>query len=873
MDSGQLAALQEEIEAISTGEGVRRFRKAYERAIETDPSRAAGYRTLLAKGLNPLIQEIDTWMASFDGKAGRRHVAYHFVTALGSETVAYLTLRHFLNGVAHGAPVTATAFNIATAVVDEVFLKRFQADAPAHYRRAIYALSNSKHEGHRRDGMKRQGRKAQEAGLLNRDDLDSLPRTSKVALGTALLDRAITSTGLCTLELTRKEPQRRRSRTGGMEYTLQPTAEMLSWLEQRLEALEELRPVWLPMVVPPLPWKKGGVRGGYRYGLKGRVPLVRGADREQVKALREADMPEVYEAMNRIQETPWTVNRRVLEVMDAVRKLGRPIAGIHPTEPQAPVVRPDTLDNEADPEFPAALEKYKAERTLWEREERDRRREVRNLDQMFLAIDSIGDAPRIYFPVTLDFRGRVYPIPNYLHFQGDDRQRGLLMFADGKPCGEAGRTWMALHLASCLDKCPMTGVKVSTFTLRDRLTLIEGLHLRILRTVREPLADLWWAGADKPWQFLAACFEWEQLHYHHDTAGDWSYCSGLPVAMDGTCNGLQHFAALLQDEGLAKAVNVSPSDVPQDIYSDIAADVQTAIEQDIANQDGTFAHGKKSYPVAALALSWLESGLLGRKMAKRPTMTFGYGSEAFGFAKQTLEYSRALDTYDGDRRLRDRTLQAFTRTPTDADPLKNTLSVASHYLADVLWDALIVRVSRASACMSWLKSNARAIAAGGKPVTWTVPVTGFPVRQPYWERKKVRIVTQLQGEMRYLVAWDRTALLSKHEQVNGISPNMIHSFDAAVLMLTVCNAGKRGLSHFSMVHDSYATVPADCDDLAEALRETFATFYTGGSVLSNMQEQLKAQVEDESRRDAMLPPPALGSLDCSGVLRSHYFFL
>lgn len=34
----------------------------------------------------------------------------------------------------------------------------------------------------------------------------------------------------------------------------------------------------------------------------------------------------------------------------------------------------------------------------------------------------------IYFPTFLDFRGRVYPNPNYLSYQSNDLARSLLTF-------------------------------------------------------------------------------------------------------------------------------------------------------------------------------------------------------------------------------------------------------------------------------------------------------------------------------------------------------------------------------------------------------------------------------------------------------------
>lgn len=59
---------------------------------------------------------------------------------------------------------------------------------------------------------------------------------------------------------------------------------------------------------------------------------------------------------------------------------------------------------------------------------------------------------------------------------------------------------------------------------------------------------------------------------HVNTA---TYVSHLPVHMDGSCNGLQHYAALGRDEAGGKAVNLLPSDKPQDVYKvgvDLAAE-------------------------------------------------------------------------------------------------------------------------------------------------------------------------------------------------------------------------------------------------------------------------------------------------------------
>lgn len=49
---------------------------------------------------------------------------------------------------------------------------------------------------------------------------------------------------------------------------------------------------------------------------------------------------------------------------------------------------------------------------------------------------------------------------------------------------------------------------------------------------------------------------------------------GLFFPQDGSCNGLQHYAALGRDVVGAASVNLAPCDVPQDVYSGVAQQVK-----------------------------------------------------------------------------------------------------------------------------------------------------------------------------------------------------------------------------------------------------------------------------------------------------------
>jgi DNA-directed RNA polymerase len=88
----------------------------------------------------------------------------------------------------------------------------------------------------------------------------------------------------------------------------------------------------------------------------------------------------------------------------------------------------------------------------------------------------------------------------------------------------------------------------------------------------------WWTKADDPWQCLATCME---LRAALESGNPHGYMSALPVHQDGTCNGLQHYAALGGDDQGAKQVNLDITDRPSDVYTFVADMVEKQIEKDL----------------------------------------------------------------------------------------------------------------------------------------------------------------------------------------------------------------------------------------------------------------------------------------------------
>ena len=74
----------------------------------------------------------------------------------------------------------------------------------------------------------------------------------------------------------------------------------------------------------------------------------------------------------------------------------------------------------------------------------------------------------------------------------------------------------------------------------------------ILKSAESPSTHTWWQQFDSPWQLLSACMEIsEALNFE---GGVENFQSNLAIYQDGSCNGLQHYAAMGRDTEGAKQV-------------------------------------------------------------------------------------------------------------------------------------------------------------------------------------------------------------------------------------------------------------------------------------------------------------------------------
>jgi len=207
------------------------------------------------------------------------------------------------------------------------------------------------------------------------------------------------------------------------------------------------------------------------------------------------------------------------------------------------------------------------------------------------------------------------------------------MFAEAKPLGERGFYWLKVHLANFAGKDKMT--------FDDRAKFVDDHIDQVLQSARDPFGgERWWMSLEDPFQGLATCKEIAKAIDSGDPA---SYKCSLPVHMDGSCNGLQHYAALGRDYAGGKAVNLCEFDEPQDVYIGVMHEVIRRVaeeaerEVDFDTSDVKKLTRKQKAELKMNRSAKLVNGIIDRGVVKRTVMTSVYGVTHVGARTQIQE--------------------------------------------------------------------------------------------------------------------------------------------------------------------------------------------------------------------------------------------
>ena len=584
------------------------------------------------------------------------------------------------------------------------------------------------------------------------------------------------------------------------------------------------------MICPPDPWTNLSDGGYLSIRRKAAAPLLnvrklrKGVRAEVAEAFTAEKMPQVFNAGNYLQAVPFAMHGPTRDAIVRVWQAGGNIMGVPdvkgPKKPDFPYAA-DWVKEGAGEEELAVFNRWKRNTAAFYDELREWRGRVREVGAFLKAVRE-ADGP-YWFPVYFDSRGRWYyrGLPNP---QGSDLAKAVLHFHEKRPLGPRGLFWLKVHIANSagFDKERM----------QDRALWTEQNWPRIIASLDEPEnhSDVW--GKDAPWCMFAACWELrEALRSGHPEA----YCTGIPVHMDATCSGLQHFSALLRDSVGGLYVNLTDPNQcgpKQDIYSRVAANTMQVIQRDTLSDDPK---------VAALA-AWCVRVGISRSLAKKPVMTYVYGATLRGTAEH-------IETVLGKEIL-----------PDVGEEWLDEFKTFEHcmYIAKKLFQGIAAAVPAAAQAMHWLKEIARQQPSGQR-MSWHTP-TGFWVQHDYQDYTDNQVRLNSCGVVQVWVReWNEGT--RAHAMRNAISPNFVHALDASHLTM-VANAMAADNLAMVAIHDSFGTHPCDVDRMHEHIRQEFVNLYSGPNLLTEFLWEVNGVGE----------PPFRGSLDLLEVLDSEFMF-
>ncbi|KAA1068694.1 DNA-directed RNA polymerase [Puccinia graminis f. sp. tritici] len=646
-----------------------------------------------------------------------------------------------------------------------------------------------------------------------------------------------------------------------------------------------LHPRYLPMVCRPMPWTHPK-NGAY---LVHGAPLMRTRDSpEQALHLLEAHrfhgLENVYKALDKLGNTPWNINRPVFDTMSTVWNQGIQLAGIPIRDPHLNL-KPDQIEKlffsspppssttpASDDEHLDQLENQSSSSSSQlenPRSEGEKKEIYRSLlasrrsaygqrcsvnYQLEIARAYLNET--FYFPHNIDFRGRAYPIPANLNHIGDDISRGLLKFAEEKELGADGLRWLKIHLSNKYgnDKA----------SLDDRAKFIEERLELVFDSADRPLeGKRWWLESEDPWQTLAGCMELTAALRSPDPR---AYRSSLPVHQDGSCNGLQHYAALGGDIDGGKEVNLVPGEKPGDVYSKVAVEVAKLVDFDAANGHDI-----------AKALK----GHIKRKVVKQTVMTTVYGVTFVGAREQIKRQLKDLgvipipNLYISAAYVATLVLRSIGEVFKGAVAIQKWLTIVARLVSKSIPPERVESLSTSPSTAKKQKEGegAEGVAKTKKPrpvkrklpgsssaahdpdvevelmtsMTWTTPL-GLVVCQPYRAQNRTQIKTVLQTV--YIADPFEPAQADSRSQASAFPPNFIHSLDATHMMLTALACQD---ITFASVHDSYWTHASSVDHMNSKLRESFVRLHTT-RILDNLVQEIKHRYEGY-----MVPKNALTS--------------
>ena len=611
------------------------------------------------------------------------------------------------------------------------------------------------------------------------DALNKWKFRQKVTFGDAMLEIAKQVNLVELATFTRRD----RGRKNDKVTIIRMTEDVAKLIEQlSTDTMAWLCPTRYPMVCRPLDISPDDLGGWRTEDMRKRATNITGAeaaivdpDAEDDALVRSAPADRHSDAsrktINSLQRTEWRVNRRVLQVMADFWTADTPVGRIPSRSNEKELIGRCTS---SDPEEIKAHKRRLSEaHSTWARQESKRLMFQRLHDCAWRYVDRT-----LWHAYFCDFRGRFYSDSAYLNPQGCDLNKALICYASPYKVSKKGIYWLMVALANEF------GYDKDTFDgrvqwVKDRMDLWQAIDADPYGTVTEWEDDAKMKNAS----FLRIARVFDLMEAIRT---GWS---SMPVNLDGSCNGVQHWAALTRDLDVAEKVNLIATPSPQDLYQFVADGCQELCESAPNPWRIEFLeHWEGSFP---------------RKVCKRSVMCDPYG-------------------------ITNHSVKTYVRQEGHVDWVpKENRSAATSELGALICEAKEKQMRFINHGKAFVTMLVGWYCGESDSAFWWYSPNGFKAVNFYPVNSKVEVslhVYDKNFEKRYNVQRTyavRTDQINANKAAQAMPPNWVHSVDGAHMSLTVNAMIDVGITQLSFIHDSFGCPAEDVPTMRSIIVEKF----------------------------------------------------
>ena len=750
---------QKEFERKQISGGLKRLREQTHTLESKDYASATCYGASSIENLLPLfIKYTQEWKDKRNEQCwlvSEKKILEH-VNAIDTESACAITLKLVFDKVfsyrKKNSTIASIVEAIGSAIEAELQIRFYENTAPGLFK---HLKDNYWHQSKGTEYKRKQMQTC-----FNRSDVEMWKHFSthmKTELGRWFLNCLLESSGWFEIftEFRGKSKQ---------NYLI-PNEKFYEYKDEVVKKVELFSPLSWPMIIEPRDWTVCEEGGYYLNDLTRCHEMVRRGVPLTIQGKK------TREFLNKIQKVKYRLNPFTVSIAEHFDRKGIKVGKFRPIIEHTIPPKPIDIDtNEV-----AKIAWKQAKREACNKNAQEFRVSCRT--RMTMNVMKEFKDRVFWVPWSFDYRGRAYPIPSFCTPQSDDFGKSLIRFASESEITKDGEEWLAFHVATTfgLDKATMDERKAWPF-IPENASLIKRVATDPIRNVSD------WENVEEPWQFAAACEEFYEVVVTKSRS-----TTGLPVATDATCSGMQVLAGLARDKSTASMVNVIPGDEPQDAYKVIAEKALPNIPE-------------------RLRPHW------DRKCTKRTVMTIPYNAKPFsnrGYIKEAL---------------RDKGVEI------DKEELTQTVKAVR--------DAMEEKFPGPMKVMRWIeKEVSNAFKNEATELSWTTP-SGFTVRQRLNKKSTKILDLKLLGRCRIHIADGDKGVDVRHHK-NATAPNLIHSLDASLLHISATKFN----APIALIHDSVLCRATDMSTLSHLVRDTYMHLFAEHDYLSTFAESIGAETK------------------------------